>query len=75
MGVCLLSHQHGVNIDACETKAAVIQALLASGKAFEGADVRQAPPPVSGLDLVPDAAPPAEGVSQYIRTHVLRVVP
>lgn len=30
MNLCLLAHKHSVNTDACETKAAVIQALLAS---------------------------------------------
>eukprot|EP00903_Cladosiphon_okamuranus_P018586 g17109.t1 len=33
MALCLLAHEHGVNADGYETKAEVVRALLAAGKA------------------------------------------
>lgn len=52
MALCLLAHEHGVNTDGCETKAEVIQALLAAGKAVGG---------VLPSDVVPSRAAPAWG--------------
>jgi len=54
LNLCRLADQHGVSIDTCETKAAVVEVLLAAGEEVRGPSAAPRPAEMDVVDEEPE---------------------